>query len=62
MTDSLGPGHRERILAIVDQTTAQQDWSALERAYRDFRHGMDELREYFGQLRPAANEGDSTGD
>ena len=50
MTGSLGPGHRDRILAIVDETTAQQDWPALERAYRDFSNGMDELREYFGQL------------
>ncbi|MCG2622546.1 hypothetical protein LVY72_11545 [Arthrobacter sp. I2-34] len=62
MNNALGPAHRDRILAVVDETTAQQDWQALEHSYQDFRNGIDELREYFGQLQAAPKERRGTDD
>ncbi|GAA3683970.1 hypothetical protein GCM10023081_22070 [Arthrobacter ginkgonis] len=56
MSGALGPEQRDRILAMVGEAAAQQDWQALERSYRDFRNGIDGLREQFDRLRANTDE------
>lgn len=56
MSGSLGPEQRNLILATVGEATAQQDWQALERSYRDFQSGIDDLRERFDSLRAGRDE------
>lgn len=40
------------IRGLVGDAVAREDRSALEGAYRDFRSGMDTLRESFEQAKP----------
>lgn len=50
--------HFKIISEIVGDSIARDDLPAVERAYQDFRIGMDQLRKTFETLRASADEGD----
>lgn len=58
MSQSQETQHFRIIREIAGDAIAREDMPAVERAYQDFRVGMDELRKTFEILRATGDEED----